>query len=290
MINVKYPIRSIKFILPIHKHDIRTLEELKDHFELENVYDHYVDGILEKWLDVRGYTTEYQAVHKLKQDDKLKDKRNILNALVQIFMPELVSDPKTQNIIQFIVNRNKVSINDPKKILEININDFKNDMYLLTDVHKNLDENILKDILKKLNGQHLPLLQLTINDYIEKLIDHHVLTLIYMHMYPEIVSVLQKINDPLKTKMKDKISNSISTLIQKPHPMIKVIMVNTRNQWVDFDQNKRYLILDVSNPKEIKFKSNQIEIQYEKILIRNHLSYQTNAECKIYYMELDQIV
>jgi hypothetical protein len=290
MTNSKYPIRSIKFSLPIEKLNIRTLGELKDHFELEYIYDYYLDGILEKWLDVRGYTTELQSIQQLKQDHLYKDKRTILNEIVQIFMPELITDKKTQSIIDFLVTRNRLTTVDPKIFLEININDFKNNMYLLTDPNKSLDENTLKKILKKLNEQHLALFKLTINNYIQKLIDYHILTLIYMHMYVEISSTLQQLDDPLKSKIKDKILNSIPLLIKSNHSMIKMISANTRNQWIDFDQSNRYLILDVSNSKEIKFKSNQLEIQYDKILIGDHLSYQTSTEGKIYYMELDQIV
>lgn len=76
--------KTIKFNLVCDNHQIRTLEELRNHFSIEDVLQYYRDKVLEKWLTVRGYTVELEAVKNIKGGSPL----DIITKLVAIFNVE----------------------------------------------------------------------------------------------------------------------------------------------------------------------------------------------------------
>lgn len=62
--------KTIKFPLKL-KNDfpVRTLEELKEHFDLEKIVGYFLDGKLLTWLQARYYETEATSIKKLSKDD-----------------------------------------------------------------------------------------------------------------------------------------------------------------------------------------------------------------------------
>lgn len=73
--------KTIKFNLICDRTSIRTLEDLQAHFSIEDVLTYYKNGILEKWLFVRDFREEYEAVRQLSETDDLA----IAEALAKIF-------------------------------------------------------------------------------------------------------------------------------------------------------------------------------------------------------------
>lgn len=67
---------------------IRTLDDLRNNFFVEDVLRSFDDGTLERWLDARYYTHELKAVKELKASGKT-NAREILEALIKIFAPEI---------------------------------------------------------------------------------------------------------------------------------------------------------------------------------------------------------
>ena len=57
--------KTIKFNLVCDNHQIRTLDDLRNHFSVEDVLQYFRDKVLEKWLTVRGYTDELEAVKNI---------------------------------------------------------------------------------------------------------------------------------------------------------------------------------------------------------------------------------
>lgn len=71
--------KTIKFNLILDNKPVRTIEELQENFCIDDIQEFYENGLLQKWLKVRGYD-EY-----LKKVDEIKDKKNAINKLVEIF-------------------------------------------------------------------------------------------------------------------------------------------------------------------------------------------------------------
>ena len=73
--------KTIKFNLICDETPIRTIEDLQEHFSIEDVYMYYENGLLQRWLDVRGYQKELQLVKDIKSDDSLF----VIKELIKIF-------------------------------------------------------------------------------------------------------------------------------------------------------------------------------------------------------------
>jgi len=77
--------KVIKFNLIVDGKSIRTLTDLRDNFNVDDVYELYQSGVLKKWLDVRGYTEEAVAVEVLSE---IKDENafDVIPKLVKVFI------------------------------------------------------------------------------------------------------------------------------------------------------------------------------------------------------------
>lgn len=77
--------KVIKFNLIVDGKSIRTLTDLRDNFNVDDVYELYRNGVLKKWLDVRGYAEEAAAVELLSE---IKDESafDVIPKLVKVFI------------------------------------------------------------------------------------------------------------------------------------------------------------------------------------------------------------
>ena len=58
--------KTIKFNLICDNTPVRTIEDLQNNFSIEDVLDYYRNGLLCRWLKVRGYEEELKKVEKEK--------------------------------------------------------------------------------------------------------------------------------------------------------------------------------------------------------------------------------
>ena len=67
--------KTIKFNLICDEKPVRTIEDLQDNFSIEDIYRYYGNGLLLRWLDVRGYVAEAEKVKAISsKDDALSQK------------------------------------------------------------------------------------------------------------------------------------------------------------------------------------------------------------------------
>lgn len=77
--------KTIKFNLICDGYPCRTLDDLREHFSVEDILDHFKSGLLKKWLNVRGYQEEERAVDMIDYFSFLNySNREIISKLVQI--------------------------------------------------------------------------------------------------------------------------------------------------------------------------------------------------------------
>lgn len=74
--------KTIKFNLILDDYPVRNIEGLQEHFSIEDMLKYFENGLLLRWLSVRGYDKQYAAVEAI---DKTLDKKEIVIALVKIF-------------------------------------------------------------------------------------------------------------------------------------------------------------------------------------------------------------
>ena len=91
-------IKPIKFNLmlsfdeggELREKQISNLEELRDNFYFDNVYQYFLDGILERWLSVRNCTNELEKLKEIKKD-KTPSEDNI-QKFIEVFFNSLNKD------------------------------------------------------------------------------------------------------------------------------------------------------------------------------------------------------
>lgn len=74
--------KTIKFNLILDNYPVRNIEELQEHFSIEDMLKYFENGLLLRWLNVRGYDTQYDAVKNI---DKSLNRKEIVMELVKIF-------------------------------------------------------------------------------------------------------------------------------------------------------------------------------------------------------------
>lgn len=74
--------KTIKFNLILDNYPVRNIEGLQEHFSIEDMLKYFENGLLLRWLSVRGYEKQYVAVEAI---DKSLDKKEIVMVLVKIF-------------------------------------------------------------------------------------------------------------------------------------------------------------------------------------------------------------
>lgn len=73
--------KTIKFNLICDNHPVRTIEDLQNNFSIEDMLHYYENGLLAKWLQVRGYTQEYEKVASITSAEPMQ----IIKRLIDIF-------------------------------------------------------------------------------------------------------------------------------------------------------------------------------------------------------------
>ena len=74
--------KTIKFNLILDNYPVRNIEGLQEHFSIEDMLKYFENGLLLRWLNVRGYDEQYAAVEAI---DKFFDRKEIVTSLVKIF-------------------------------------------------------------------------------------------------------------------------------------------------------------------------------------------------------------
>lgn len=74
--------KTIKFNLILDNYPVRNIEGLQAHFSIEDMLKYFENGLLLRWLNVRGYDEQYAAVEAI---DKSFDRKEIVTSLVKIF-------------------------------------------------------------------------------------------------------------------------------------------------------------------------------------------------------------
>lgn len=73
--------KTIKFNLICDKKPIRTIEDLQNNFSIEDVLAYYNNGLLRKWLEVREYKQELEAIDDITSTEPME----IIKELIRIF-------------------------------------------------------------------------------------------------------------------------------------------------------------------------------------------------------------
>ena len=78
--------KTIKFNLMCDGYPCRNIEDVQEHFCIEDMLEYYESGLLKRWLEVRGFKDELAEVEAIKATEVLQ----ITEELIRIF--EILTD------------------------------------------------------------------------------------------------------------------------------------------------------------------------------------------------------
>lgn len=95
--------KTIKFNLICDDKPVRTIEDLQENFSIEDVLKYYQNGLLLRWLGVRGYEAEYKKVSEIREIETLE----IVKELIKIFDVEADEKKVEEGVymLQFLEER-----------------------------------------------------------------------------------------------------------------------------------------------------------------------------------------
>lgn len=98
--------KTIKFNLICDDKPVRTIEDLQENFSIEDVLKYYQNGLLLRWLEVRGYESEYKKVSDISEIEAIE----IVKELIKIFDVEADEKKVEEGVymLQFLEERKEL--------------------------------------------------------------------------------------------------------------------------------------------------------------------------------------
>lgn len=208
--------KTIKFNLICNEKPIRTIEDLQNNFVIEDVLDLYQHKLLERWLEVRGYTEELGKLKRIKSDEQFE----IIKELIDIFnvetdrnkVEEVIYIYKYKRFKDANYEKHQKCVEEEKGFIIKSINSY-NELVSMMFSNPN-DVSIIKSSIKDIIKYYYPIFELNHRELFYKLIEVSELAILCLLMYEEtrkfyIYDVSQSDYD------KQQMYNLLSTRIRK---------------------------------------------------------------------------
>ncbi|MBS4912980.1 MAG: hypothetical protein KHZ77_02310 [Veillonella sp.] len=152
-LKVEDMVRAIKFNLKCDDKDIRTIEDLRNNFVIEDILAYYGNKTLQRWLEVRGYSDELSEVNQIKSTDPI----DIIKDLVRIF--NVSSDDEEIEKNMYVLNFQTEKKRKLKETEKRNYN-----VKGIIDDYKKKYEDLVNGILEHPN--EMPIIKAHINELV----------------------------------------------------------------------------------------------------------------------------
>ena len=290
--------KTIKFNLILDNYPVRNIEGLQEHFSIEDMLKYFKNGLLLRWLDVRGYKTQYDAVAAINQSS---DKKEIVMALVKIFEVaemEIADIEKAIGILTYL--------DEEKELNAIYKENAFSKRQIITDYHSgyialimHMEENkdnmaILKADAIQMEREYFGLFELNYYELYFRLIESA----------PKAVfAILTRdafrkfwIGDEAKDEIYTSIKNILSNVERVKEILgndLKIVKRDTQGMWDPIEKAEINLMVIsinrgtfVKNEGMFDEKLSNTDVNY-KLMKFNGLEYQcNNASFELLYMEV----
>ena len=287
--------KTIKFNLILDNKSVRTIEDLRNNFSIEDILELYNNGLLQRWLGVRGYLEDLEKVNAIKSDDNL----NQILQLINIFMVEYEEAEIRESVfILDYIAEHKCLIEEYKesnyKIKSI-IEDYHSGYdSIITDIIENKDDMPrIKANIKEIEVNYIGLFNLNYKALYNNFIDNAPLAIFAILMNTKMSSDFSSENTKLiHKKIKDLAANK-SILKEKLGKELKIFRNSTEAYWKDIEpKEKMFMIIRMEMGNYIRNTGvfgeelSNIDINNDfKIL--NGVDYKSNNEYhELLYMEV----
>lgn len=288
--------KTIKFNLIVDGKNIRTLEDLKENFNIDDVYDLYERGILKKWLDVRGYKEESERLDAL-----IAAKPNNISAiiigLIKVFAPlDQDFNPQEEAYAQIFRVIKQARVEEAKRNeYEHNhvIEQYHLDYEMLKEsIIVNCDNfDYIKICIKEISEKFAELFRLDYRKFFFDNVERAPLAVFAVLMNEELRNIFLKdefINRRLNTLYSD---NSVLLKIKNN---LKVFKGTTQGMWQYLGEaDQKNLVIRLSNGacRVGERRADNIDLSAEEIngtykILQGLLFKSTSASLEVVYLEV----
>ena len=304
--------KTIKFNLICDGKPVRTLEDLRNNFSIEDVIAYFNNQLLHRWLNVRGYNQELDKVEALQTEDEIE----LVKGLIEIFEVDMdiASVEEKTYILRYKWEQELL-------LEEYNKNKFKRtsiiDDYhsgydqLIEDIHTHFDDiSRMKAAISEINKQYARLYELDYRTLFYDFLEKAPLAIFVMLMNSKMRdkylpisiteedgSVVVDINED--TDKKD-MYESVRFLVSNSDKIHKILGDNlkvysgeTDGYWRDVETpDKKYMVLKMENGNYVRSTGKNggdlasADVN-EKFVILDGIDYKSNnASHVLFYMEV----
>lgn len=295
--------KTIKFNLICDGKAVRTIEDLKNNFSVEDVLEYYQSGLLERWLKVRGYESQLKMVTDIKETEPI----DVVKKLVEIFDVEKEQKKIEEDTYIFEYSKRRAEQLKTLEVKEIKKNE------VLTQYHKGY-QNLVEQIIE--NKDDMPKIKACIaevaQNYFELFkLNHRELLLDFLEVAPKAVFAMLMNNDMRmyylpsaegEEASRDKVllHNKISNLLKDYNTLkeilgedLKEFSGTTDSYWKDIEpKGKKCMILSMETGNFVRQAGDNggdksAEAINHQFLIFDGIDYKSNYRTeKLLYMEV----
>lgn len=197
--------KTVKFNLVCDGNSVRTIDELKNNFSIEDILYYYENKILHKWLTVRGYEDYLKSVERIKSEEPIE----IITELIMIFEVETDKNKIEESIYSLKLKKEKYDL------LDSYIHEDKDNNIVINNFYAGYNKLIDRVLV---NSNNISIIKSTIstliNNYFWLLkVDHRKVFYMFLHRAPIAIFVFLMYNETrtlfLPKLVKDKDGNNI---------------------------------------------------------------------------------
>lgn len=292
--------KTIKFNLICNGYPVRNLEDLKENFLIEDILEYYHNGMLVKWLTVRGYDKYVESVNNIREETN----KDIIIELVKIF--DIESDEEKVRKCVYILDyiNEKIRSIDAYREGHYKIENIIKDYHykynkIIKDIFENKDDMAkIKANICMIEENYLELFKLNYLELYNLLIENAPLAIFAILMNESMREYF--LNQDSSIFEADKIHNQIVELVANKYKLkvslgkeLKIFRGDTEAYWKDIEpKGKKCMILSIEDGNYIKnagvfgeeLSSKDIN---GKFIILDGIDYKSNSTYKqLIYMEV----
>ena len=315
--------KTIKFNLKCDNASIRTLDDLREHFCIQDILDYYKNGLLARWLNVHGYVDELGKINNL-QSTTDEDLIVQISSILNVECNENVVK-ESLAIIEYEKESNEVHQKNAEGLENENafLKEYRHRYEILVnEIIQNKDDySKIKAATKILVKDFKWMLDLNYESLFYKMYDQAPLALFYFvslkelrcYYIPEMSSdsdgaetldIDMDYDDDLnKFRYYETKRNLYKALCDLPKSKtklgellgdnLKVYSNNTQRYWKDIepDESKKYLVIAMEQGAMVRgLKDKNEELRCvdvnDKFVVLKGIDYKNNTNSRLFYMEV----
>ncbi|MBE2939755.1 hypothetical protein [Anoxybacillus flavithermus] len=246
--------KTIKFNLILDNQPVRNIDDLKNNFSIEDMLDVYKNGLLQRWLSVRGYNDYLNKVNSITAHSNTE----IIQQLIKIFEMECDDDKIKESIaILEYVNEQAALLEEYKKA-NYQVKSIIDDYHVgyesvIMDIIENKDNMPkIKANIQEIEKNYMGLFNLNYKDLYETLIEQAPLAVFAILMNDGMRSCFLDSECYIHGELNNFIQNR-SWLKEKIGEELKIFKGDTEAYWKDIEpQGKKYMIIRMENGNYVR--------------------------------------